>query len=545
MKKFLDEENTKLNKNDYLTLLVIIFSYACLSFINLGSFKNPNTFLHLSKKDNLIIKIPSNEQINKIKIFDGCESSSFIIYDKKSDKDYSFIIDIKGNGAFAWTEEETIINANTLEIEFKKDTDLGEIAFYNNNKLIPTKVYYKGKEIKTLTDEKKLITKEINYLNSTYFDEIYFARAAYEYAKGLKPNEWVHPPLGKIIESIPIYITNNMSPFNYRLMSNISGIMMLIIIYLIAKLLFKKRKYAIISSLLLAFDTFHLVETRIGTIDVHLILFSMLSIYFMLKFTYYTKDKDLLISGLFISFAISTKWIGLYVGISLAIIYITNLIKKDKINFHYFKKGLLYFIFIPTIIYFSIYLIYPNNRVTYTNTIPKVIEQQKAVYNYHSNLKAKHPFSSPWYSWPISYRPVWYYNNEVSKNERGTITLIGNIIIWWFGIISFIYLIIKLYKKKDQTSFHLLVIILSVFLPFSFISRDMFLYHYYIVLPFLILSIVNLLKDITNKYKNNYFTISYLIIVIIFFIIYYPVITGIPINSDYIEKLRLFSSWYF
>ena len=251
------------------------------------------------------------------------------------------------------------------------------------------------------------------------------------------------------------------------------------------------------------------------------------------------------ISVLVISLGISVKWLALYSGIALAFIYIRYLIITKNFNKKYILKGFGYFIILPIFIYCSLYLLFPNNRGYYTNSISNIIKQQETIYNYHSKLTEKHDFSSPWYSWPISYRPIWYYDNTINNTKRGSIVAIGNIIIWWMGIISFLYLLIKFIRKKDLNSLYLIVIILSLWLPYIFISRAMFLYHYFSVIPFMMLSIVLMFKDIVEKTKKDYIIGIYLSLVITFFIIYYPVITGIVVNSNYINKLRLLKSWYF
>jgi dolichyl-phosphate-mannose--protein O-mannosyl transferase len=281
-----------------------------------------------------------------------------------------------------------------------------------------------------------------------------------------------------------------------------------------------------------------------GTVDSHLVLFIMLSILFMLKFTSSKKTRYLFLSGLFFAFSISVKWTGAYGGLALAIIYFTYLIKNKKINLEHILKGIIFFVFIPVLIYVSIYLLFPNNNLNYTNNLSSIIAQQKSMYNYHSTLKSTHFFSSKWYTWPVSYKPVWYYT-ETTGTKKETISLVGNLVIWWVGIISAIYLLIKLIIKKDKTSFILLTTVLSLWLPYAFIGRVMFLYHYFPVTPFMMLMIVYMLKDLTEKTKKDLFIPIYLCLVLIFFIIYYPVAAGIPVSNNYIESLKLFSSWYF
>lgn len=547
MKKFFNEDNARMNYKDYITLMFIIIIYGIFSFYRLGSFNNPNTFQNFQAMNSVIIKFDKLEDIIKMKVFNGDKNAVYQIYTSLDNKKYKFVTSVVGEGSFAWDDLRIVSKGKYLKLLFLEDSSLGEISFYDNNKkrINIKDIKYKDKKINTLTDEKDVIPKQISYFNSSYFDEIYFARTAYEYTKNLETYEWVHPPLGKLIQAIPIFVTQKMTPFNYRLMGNISGILMIIVMYYFGKLLFKERKYAIFSALLISLDTFHFAQTRIGTVDSHLVLFILCSLYFMCKFIKNKNNVDLFLSGLFFSLSISVKWTGFYGGLALAIIYFIYHIKDKKINFDFFIKGMLFFVFLPLTIYFGLYLMFPNNRINYTNNIENVIKQQQDIYNYHSKLESDHYFSSKWYTWPLGYKPVWYHNQVIDANRRETISAIGNIVIWWMGIISFLYLIIKFLLKKDRKAFFLIVVILSLFLPYSFINRQMFLYHYFPVLPFLILSIVLMFKDIVNKFKLNIIIPIYLITVFIFFLIYYPIISGMIVDNIYIDNLKIFSSWYF
>lgn len=547
LKNFLNETSDKLNIKDYITLGVILIAYSVISFINLGSTINPNTFLRVEKTDKVIIKLKNQEDIIKMKIFNGECNAKYQLYSSTDGKKYTYINDYVGTGALSWQEERIISKGKYIKILFLAKSSIGEIAFYNNNKEIIKieDVIYNKKHIKSLNDEQNTIPKKISYMNSSYFDEIYFARTAYEYTQGMETYEWTHPPLGKLIQAIPIYISNYLSPFNYRLMGNISGILMIAVMYVFAKELFKKRKYAIFASLLMAFDTFHFAQTRMGTVDSHLILFILLASYFMVKYTKNNKTFCLLLSGIFFGLSVSVKWTGLYGGIALAIIFFTHLVKNKKLNIKNLLKGTLFFVVIPLFIYSSLYLIFPNNKLNHTTNFESIINQQKDMYNYHSKLNATHYFSSKWYTWPISYKPVWYHQEILNNDTKETISGIGNIVIWWMGIIGFLYSLIKLIRKKDKQSFIIVVSMLSLWLPYVFIGRVMFLYHYFPVLPFMMLGIVNLFKSIEEKYKLKYLIPLYMIFVIAFFIIYYPVISGIETPVSYIEKLRIFDSWTF
>ena len=537
MNKILNEEIIKFNKIDYIILIILVGFYSILSFYHLGDTFGPNTFLRIN--ENRTIDIYLTKEATSMKIFYGETRAHYKLYVGKSTQEFNYVDEINSNRLFSWQEyffqESTIVR-----LVFEEKASLGEV-YFDDSKIDHIEGY---KDTYYLFDEEKVVPKTISYMNSSYFDEIYFATTAYQYVMGMSCYEWTHPPLGKLIQAIPIYITHNMCPFNYRLMGNISGILLLIVMYKFGAFLFKKRKYAICSLLLMALDTFHFAHTRMGTVDSHLILMMIMSIYMMLKYLKDDKTKYLYLSGLFFGLSICIKWTAFYGGLALAILYLGTYIKRKEITNKVIRNGVLFFCLIPFGLYLSIYLLFPNNLNKTTN-FQKFWKEQIDMYTYHSKLKADHFFSSKWYQWPISYKPVWYHQIYVTDTTKETISGVGNLIIWIGGLIGFIYLIPNYIIKKDETSLQLMIIIFSLWLPFVLINRIMFQYHYFPILPFIMFSLILLIKDLEETYHFKHILVSVILASLIFFILYYPVISGMKIPNSYADNLRLFGTWYF
>lgn len=549
MKK--NEKDTKLSKNDILILMTIVLGYAFLSFIRLGSFDNPTTFMSISKTKGAIFETDDITDITTLNLYTEREIGKYLIENSIDGKNYQYVTTFKTSGAFAWDEVPIHKKARYFKItRLSKQGVLGEVGFRNSKDQL---VEINSKE-KKLVDEQEKIPDKISYLNSSYFDEIYFARSAYEIVHHLPTYEWVHPPLGKIIQAIPIKLFG-MAPFWYRLMGNISGILMIVVMYLLGKVWFGKTRYATISALLMTFDTFHFAQTRMGTVDSHLVLFVLLSFLFLF---YYLQEKNgkyaflhLFLSGLFFGFSISVKWTGFLGGLGLAILFFYSFIKEQ--DYRTFKKNqlvktgivcILSFIVVPIVIYCGSYYLAPQTTVRTVDSIPNLIDQTKDMYNYHSTLKASHPFTSSFFTWPFNYKPVWYYV-KYQKKSRSTISGIGNIAIWWVGVVALIYLIYKILRHKDSKAFSIMICYVSLWIPYLLIGRIMFLYHYFLALPFMIFAIVLLLKDICEKTGWKWFIPCYLGIVIIFFVLYYPVASGMEMSNHYLDFLRILKSWMF
>ncbi len=617
--KSFSDNTPKLKKKDFIILGVLMVFYLIISFYHLGTFKTPKTYYHFTyANEEAGVEIDGvSQNISKIRYYTGPEVGEFSVMTSTDGKTYKEAATMEEKSVFAW--EDLIIDESLKYIKFVAKSSniyLGEVQLYNKY----------GEKVKTIasddqsaviTDESNTVPVQISSINSSYFDEIYFARSAYEYAHGIDTMEWVHPPLGKLIMMIPI-ILFGMSTFSYRLMGTLAGCAMIPVLYILAKRMFKSRKFALLAGILMTFDCFHFAQTRMGTVDSFLVLFIMLSSLFMYQYIdldndakLKTKLKNLFWSGLFIGCAICTKWTGLYAGLGLAIIFFGDLIYKSikskkiknintqkivlvslfllcilPIAIYYFTVlfagvslaikltiayyllsiiiGLIYylvkvdrqavkiilacvlfFIVIPMIMYILCYLLFPTVYNYADNSISGIINQIKDMYKYHSTLTEGHAFSSKWYTWPFMIKPVWYYVAYYGGNVKATIVGIGNPAIWWFGALAAIYTLIASIVKKNKENLFIIVLILCTWLPYLFIGRAMFMYHFFPTLPFIMLAIVSFIKWITKKIGDNSFYIFYVAVVILLFAIFYPVVSGVVTTSDYVDSIKWLSTWIF
>lgn len=545
------DKKSKLKKIDFVFLIVITFFYACLSFYRLGSFSNPNTFV---TDTDVLFMLDEVQEISKIRYFTGHKIENVKVSVSTDGKSYTYLEPIRDVFVFSWNDMRVEKQVKYIRLEIEKESYIGEIALYNSyDEMISLQT--KNKQFQKLIDEQNTIPKEISYFNSTYFDEVYFARTAYEYANGLRAYEWVHPPLGKLLISFPIFLFQ-MAPFYYRLMGNIAGILMIPILYIFAKRMFQKTKYAVLASLFIAMDGFHFAHTRMATVDSFLVLFVLLSFLFMYEYfllkdaSFLSKIIRLFCSSLFMSLAICVKWTGCFAAFALAILFFIHFFRNYLQNKQVKVEGkkilgfcILFFVFLPILLYIAFYLCFPNMEYYQTRNIKEIFGITSHMYDYHSTLKEVHPFYSSFYTWPFMLKPVWYYVKVIGVT-KSTISGFGNPILWWFSTISLVYLFYKCFKK-DKNALFLFIIYLCMFLPYFRINRGMFLYHYFPLLPFTFLSLVYLIVAITEKVKNNYFYFFVLVLVCFFFFYFFPVVSGVKIEVEDLEQRKWISSWHF
>ena len=552
-------DNRKIDRLDFLILCIITLVYAVMSFINLGDTAAPTTQPEMENNQYITyVSLEGEKHIDKIVLFKGLGVCNVSVYNSADNgatwnelaKD-SFSSD-EGE-VYKWLTIDVDCVTNFICLTFGVDDDL---------EIFEAGVISENGEVLNVTtsndcklfDEQQYVPANPTYMNETYFDEIYYVRTAAEHLKGDYPFECSHPPLGKLIIALSVTVFG-MNPLGWRIMGNLFGIMMIALMYLFGKRLFKNTFFATAATLFLAFDFMHFTQTRIATIDSFSIFFIMLMYYLM--YIYYDssveqlshKDamKVLALCGIAFGLGISTKWLCVYAGIGLAVLFTLALIKRTKQGDDPLKTCLwcvLFFIVIPFCIYFMSYIPYfismPNQSIFKT-----FWDNQMYMLNYHSGLTATHPFESPWYEWPLLIKPMWYYGNATVAplGYCSTIVALGNPIVWWLGSLCMILLALK--PKKCHSEWFVVIGFLSQYLPWVIISRATFIYHYFASVPFIILALVYILKMLSDRFKwGKGVTVALLCGAFVLFIMFYPVISGNITSRDYVMNvLKWFESW--
>lgn len=443
-----------------------------------------------------------------------------------------------------------------------------------------------------LFDEKTLVPQRPTVTNSTYFDEIYFPRTALEQLEQRDIlYENTHPPLGKTIIAIGISIFG-MNPFGWRIMGTLFGAALIPLMYILAKRFFKDSFWAFFCAFLMMFDFMHFTQTRLATIDSYTVFFIMLMYYYMLDY-YDSKAYEkglfksllpLLLCGITLGLGAATKWIALYGAFGLAVLFfmsrgyeyndynnLLNIQIKSESTEKSFKSRALgkwlgkyfyltcllcviFFILIPVGLYILSFIPidYHENQ---KSLVQAVMDSVKSMFEYHKGVVSPHPYSSSWYEWPLDIRPIFYYQGALLPENKGAaIAGFGHPLLFWIGLIAFfftLWLMIRSINKKEQAlesnKFLLFPVIgyLSQYLPWVVAPRKLtFIYHYFSCVPFLILMIGILFRHLeTKNIISRKTTKVFMVLFVILFVIYYPVLSGLEVPRMYLNALRILPRW--
>lgn len=439
-----------------------------------------------------------------------------------------------------------------------------------------------------LIDEQNTVPAEPSYYNSMYFDEIYHARTAYEHLHGLHTYEWTHPPLGKVLMMIGISIFG-MCPFGWRFMGALTGVLMVPIMYLLTKQLFKRRDLATFTTVLMTFDCMHFTQTRLATIDSYGVLFIMVMYLFMFRYMQMSFFRDdfkrtlipLGLSGLFMGIGCASKWIDIYAAAGLAVLFFATMFMRYN-EYRYARRHMsrlkrrsaadgpyeyaqksfakyliitlalccIFFIAVPALIYYLSYYwqLKPDGGLS----LGRVWSTQQSMLHYHAGLtNDTHPFSAPWYTWPLILKPIYYYSGRdfMPEGMYSVIWCTGNPAVWWPMLVGMLFTIaLCIYEKgRDRKKLIVIVSFLAQYLPWVLVPRSMFIYHYFASIPFMIMSICFVIKAFEKRYPRATHGIAaaLMAIAIGIFILFYPVMSGVPCTAARLSIINKLGPWNF
>lgn len=359
--------------------------------------------------------------------------------------------------------------------------------------------------------------------SNEYFDEVYHAFTARRVLHGdpkawewwnTPPEgfayEWTHPPLAKLGMVLGMIVFGENS-FGWRIPGALLGVGSVMLIYLIAKKLFKDELIGLLSASVFALEGLPLVMSRIGMNDSYLLFFSLLALYMFLA------DKCFL-SAISFGLAISSKWSAVWL---IPILFVLFFVLKKKFKLKYF-----WFLILPPLIYLASYI--PMFLTGHDFNI--FVGVQKQMWWYHTRLEATHSYTSAWWSWPFLVRPIYLYTSNVVGGTVARIYAMGNPIVFWFGMFSILLSAFFAFVERNKK---LGFIVFSYFIFFAFWAvspRIMFLYHYLPSIPFMAIATGYILSRFPR------IIIPFLTVSLIVYLFFFPHLAGLQVPV-WLDKL--------
>ena len=607
-------------RRDWLPMLLVTVVYAATAFFRLGNVTGPQTYTVFQPEMSYSFSYNEAVTVDKLSYFTAIGTGSYTLeYSLDGESWDSIAMPQADNQLLKWvvddlndSEDEDTLPTGPITARFFRLTAdkverpeglwIAELALWNGGQ--PLRPDYVADGGEALFDEFDQWADKATYMNSSYFDEIYHPRTALEHLNNVYPYEVSHPPLGKLIIALGVQLFG-MTPFGWRFMGTLFGVLMLPVLYLFLKNLFGKTAVAFCGTCLFAFDFMHLVQTRIATIDTYGVFFILVSYYFMYRWLSVPAGcrlrrsvLPLFLCGLFWGIGCASKWTVVYAGIGLAVLWLLGLIFKDREwvlavddsrrpRFAPYVWGtiglsVVFFILIPVCIYTASYfpyasaagntgsfwdmakesLAWPFTKLgeylhsdqSFFNAIPRssdnpvdiMLRNQHFMLTYHQGVHTPHPYESYWYQWIFDARPILYYRDLSVSGYKSLFASFNNPLVSWCGLLSFVAVVIQTIRRKCGRGLFIIIALLSQFVPWLGIGRILFAYHYFPTMLFLVFSIAYLMNDMLERRREGCTLAVYGFTgcAAALYAVFYPALIGLYIPLWYSDiLLRWFPSW--
>ena len=168
---------------------------------------------------------------------------------------------------------------------------------------------------------------------------------------------------------------------------------------------------------------------------------------------------------------------------------------------------------------------------------------QMRMFDFHSSTTQGHGAASPWYTWPLMLKPVWFHVTYYD-DARSYIASLGNPALWWAGIPVMLVTLWLAVRRGSKTAAFIVIPFLAQWLMFIAISRITFIYHFYPNVLFMVLGATLCAQLMWRRFSWGKWAVAgYLLLNLACFALFFPFISGLTMPTGYWEALEWMVSW--
>jgi dolichyl-phosphate-mannose--protein O-mannosyl transferase len=429
----------------------------------------------------------------------------------------------------------------------------------------------------------------LNRPQAFVFDEIWYARNACRYVIGTPEcgidelASRAHPPLGNWLIGTGIKLFDY-EEFGWRIAAAVFGILSVALLFILVRRLLRnappaaRTVGAFAAAALLAGDFLHLVQSRVGMLDVFVTFFVIAAVFFAVL------DRDRptaarwdrrpagflralalgrpwrLLAGAALGAAVSVKWSGAYVALAIIPLVAAWEIAARRHGEDPAEparpwrraawlaireegpRSVVLLGLVPVAVYLAAYIgRMPGELIGLPwqeGTVWRGIwDHQQAMLSFHTGLAGSHPYESPPWSWLLLKRPVAYYF-AASEGPYREILAIGNPLAWLAGVLGLIGLAVAWARNRWRARGPEAVVIaaaLAAYLPWLVLQgsrSQVFLWYILPTIPFLYAAVGILAAWAWRSVPARVAAGAFGVAVVALFAFFFPILAALPLRSD-------------
>jgi dolichyl-phosphate-mannose--protein O-mannosyl transferase len=414
----------------------------------------------------------------------------------------------------------------------------------------------------------------LSYPHELVFDETYYVKDAWSlmhlgyegtwdsdansYFNAGDPNHYTnspeflaHPPIGKWVISVGLFLFGGGSSFGWRFSTAICGILLVGLTMVIAWMLFRSHLLTVIAGGLLAIDGNAIVLSRVSLLDGIVALFALIGVIFMLLDRHGSQRRLeawvtartaagrpahwgpslwwrpwLIAAALMFGITSATKWSGLYFLVGFAVYsLVTDALARRKLGLPLWLGGTVlkqgpvtFLLMVPlaVVVYVASWAGWFLHSTSYDRTwsalsgnawsgplawVPLSFQSwyhfQSEIYNYNINLHTPHPYQANPLTWLFLQRPTSMFYENVSGSNSSQILDLANPLIWWAATAAAFFLLGRTVwgawkRRAVWREAFILTGLAAGYLPWVFFYSTRTVFQFYTIAfePYLILGLV-------------------------------------------------------
>lgn len=418
-----------------------------------------------------------------------------------------------------------------------------------------------------------LFTLYLDSPSHLYFDELRYVPAARQIlARGVNEN-WSHPDFAKMLIASGIKLFGD-HPLGWRFMSAVFGVVAVLGTYWLGLILFRDRQAAVLSAALVLFNQMLFVHARIATLDIFTTGFMIPAMALHARVwlepgsvSDRQRRAGLGLAGFAFGLAAAAKWIAfvpLFASFCLQV-FASHEGKGKRI-----RDGMIFLLGSAAFAYFLTLL--PLLGMEHPAYAPKLattaalvsaaspaptapavttpveyglvelLRLQLEMLRTHLFYFNPHPYYSPWYSWPIQMRTMWYHRDIWPDGaHESAVALIGNPVVLWVGILAATYAVARIWRRPSRPALFLVAMYFPLFVVWGALPRVASLLYYY--LPSAVLLGPILVFAARELRVPKAAQVAYFAAVVAAFAFFYPLLANRVVTGPDRAARIWFSTW--
>jgi len=182
----------------------------------------------------------------------------------------------------------------------------------------------------------------------------------------------------------------------------------------------------------------------------------------------------------------------------------------------------------------------PNSGPGYAWSMDELHAQ---MFGYHYGLQAGHAASSPWWSWPLDLKPVWFYSHSFDLLRVAVTYNGGNPVLFWASVPAVGVALLLAWRRRSWALLLVVIAFAFQYLPWARIERAAFQYHYLTAVLFAFVAVAYVLDEVLRDRWLRDYGIAFLIAMGVTGLMIYPLNSALAMPDWYVNATRALPPW--